>query len=105
MAPLYQQRNFSMTPELWSKLEALAVKTNSRSTRGPKARQHSWQTMIEEIAKGNIQLVVQNPYKLPEGLDEAVKQIEHRQRVTEHPKQRGKMPLKLEQLHMELEPA
>ena len=123
MAPLLEQRNLNMTPDLWAALEALAVATNSRSTRGPQARQHSWRTLIERIAGSEIILTEREPYQMPPGLDEAVRQLEQRQaeqarleeqqrvaeeqrrRIAEHQKQVIKQPLKLEQLHMELEPA
>jgi len=101
MATLYEQRNLSMTPDHWLALEALAVQTNSRSTRGPHAYQHSWRTFIERIASGDLLLIEREPFQMPPGLDEAVQKVEHRNRVVEHPKQRGKT-LKLEQLHMQL---
>lgn len=104
MATLYEQRNLSMTPEHWAALEALAVQTNTRSTRGPQARQFSWRTLIERIAGGDFHLVEKEPYEMPPGLDEAVQKVEHRQRAVEHPKQLGKT-LKLEQLQITLEPA
>jgi len=105
MPTLYEQRNLSMTPDLWAALEALAVQTNSRSTRGPQARQHSWRTLIERIAAGDFHLVEKEPYQMPPGLEEAVQKVVHRQRVVEHPKNAHRQPLKLTQLQMELEPA
>jgi hypothetical protein len=123
MAILTEQRALRMRPEQFAALEALAVQTNSRSTRGPKARQHSWQCFIERIADGEIIVVEREPYSLPDGLDDAVRQLEEtqrqeaerqaeqerleeqRRRIAQHGKQAQKMPLKLEQLHMELEPA
>ena len=118
MATLYEQRNLSMKPELWVALEALAVQTNSRSTRGPKARQHSWQCLIERLANDEFELLPRKPYDPLPGLDEAVRlneerqreqerQAEQQRRVEQHQKQGVKMPLKLEQLSMltELEPA
>lgn len=113
MATLYEQRNLSMTPELWTKLEALAVATNSRSTRGPQARQYSWRSLIERIAAGEFTLVEKQPYQMPAGLDEAVRQVEHRQRYgadapvpnEQHTKQAQKTPLKMQQMNMlDLEP-
>jgi hypothetical protein len=77
MAKLYEQRNLSMTPENWAALERLAVQTNSRSTRGTHARQHSWRTLIERIAKGDFKLLEKAPYKIPDAIDKA---IEHNQR-------------------------
>jgi hypothetical protein len=109
MASLYEQRNLSMTPANWLALEALAVQTNSRSTRGTQARCHSWRTFIERVAAGEIIIVEREPYQMPPGLDEAVRQIEHRQRIEQHEAQKQvvrKAPGKLEQLSMlELEPA
>jgi hypothetical protein len=113
MASVYEQRNLSMTPDLWAALEALAVQTNSRSTRGPQARQHSWRTMIERIAAGEIALTERAPYVIPPALDEAIaaneqqqeRVVQHRQRIAEHKPAERKQPLKLTQLQMELEPA
>ena len=127
MATLYEQRNVSMKPELWVALEALAVQTNSRSTRGPKARQHSWQCLIERVANDEFELVPRKPYDPLPGLDEAIRVhaameaavaneerqreqervAEQQRRIEQHQKQAQKMPLKLEQMSMltELEPA
>jgi len=114
---LYEQRNLSMTPEHWLALEALAVQTNSRSTRGTRAHQHSWRKFLERVADGEIIMVERDPYQLPPDLDAAIaaneqrqreqeQQAEHRQRVTAHPKQAQKTPpLKMTQLDMFPEPA
>ena len=69
-----------------------------------------------ESRNGELILTEREPYQMPPGLDEAVRQQEQRQleqerrleqqrRVAEHAKQAQKTPLKLEQLQMELEPA
>lgn len=63
MAALYEQRNLSMTPQQWAALEAAAVQTNSRSTRGPDAYQHSWRTLIKRIADGDFALTEKEPYR------------------------------------------
>ena len=114
---LYEQRNLSLTPDQWLALEALAVATNSRATRGTRAHQHSWRKLVERIADGEIIMVERNPYQMPPGLDEAVQQVEqrqreqelqaeHRQRVTAHTKVvRKTPPLKMTQLDMFPEPA
>jgi uncharacterized membrane protein YkoI len=80
MPTLYEQRNVSMPHHLWPALEALAVEMNSRSTRGPKAYQHSWQTMFEEIAEGKI-LLMRKEQPVPQELAEAADRLEQEQRA------------------------
>lgn len=75
MASLYEQRNLSMTPEQWRSLEAIAVDTGSRSTRGPDAYQPSWRKLIQRIADGEITIAEKEPYKMPDGLDRAIEQL------------------------------
>jgi hypothetical protein len=99
MANLYEQRNLSMTPDQWRALEAAAIETNSRSTRGPDAYQPSWRKLIQRIADGDLLLREKEPYALPPGLSEAADKVERRQRP-------GKTPAKMTQLSiLELEPA
>jgi hypothetical protein len=76
VATLYEQRNLSMTPEQWSALEQAAVQTNSRSTRGPDAYQHSWRKLIQRIADGDFHLTEKEPYKIPDGLDRAIRNLQ-----------------------------
>lgn len=78
MATLYEQRNLSMTPEQWRALEEAAVQTNSRSTRGPDAYQHSWRTLIKRVADGDFYLTEKEPYRIPPGLERAAAAIEAR---------------------------
>jgi hypothetical protein len=122
-------RTLKMFPDEWQRLEQLAIETNSRPTKGIHARVTTWPALIRRIANGELLVVEPAPYPMPAGLDDAVRQLEqrqqleaeqlaareaeqlrleeHRQRIAEATKPQRKMPLKMpvkmEQLHMELE--
>jgi hypothetical protein len=125
MGKLTRQYNFRFTDEQMANLERLAAKTNSVASKGPNARKPSVTVMFEGIADGKLIFVEREPWSLPAGLAEAAAAVEERQReqacteqrkrerleeqrrrITEHPKQAQKTPLKMQQLNMlELEPA
>lgn len=103
MAKLIEQRSVFMPPEQWLRLEQLAQETNSRARSGRNALGFSWRTFIQRIASGEIIVQERNPYKVPEAIVEATKQVESQQHIQQHTAQKAsvqKMPLKMEQLNM-----
>jgi hypothetical protein len=117
-----EHRRIDLTAAELERLDNLARETRSRPTSGTGAYQPSWRTLIKRIAAGDILLSERIPYTLPAGLAEQAAAVEERQReqqriaeqqrrVAQHTAQKDlvrKMPLKavkMEQLHMELEPA
>lgn len=103
MTKLIEQRSVFMPTEQWQRLEQLAVETNSRARSGRNALGFSWRTMIQRIASGEIIVSERSPYKVPEAIVEAAKQVERQQRIQQHTEAKAsiqKMPLKMEQLNM-----
>jgi hypothetical protein len=119
---LTAQYGYRFTPEQYARLEALAVKTNSVATHGPRARLPSVATLFARIADEEIIFVEKEPWSLPAGLAEQAAEIErqerqeHQERVERLERQRRveqhtvakqaerKTPVKMTQLSM-LEPA
>jgi len=55
-----EQRSIPLPPELWQRLDELAVETSSLARRGVNFGKPSWRTMIRRIAEGEIILRVKS---------------------------------------------
>lgn len=101
-----EHHRIDLTAAERERLQELAVQTRSRPTRGTAAYVADWKYMLRRIGRGEIDLVEREPYQLPPGLVEQAEAVEERQREQVQIEQaRRKLPVKLEQLQMELEPA